>query len=211
MSTAASQDEQFWNDLYDRSDRIWSGRPNAALVRETTDLSPGHALDLGCGEGGDAVWLASRGWRVTATDISRVALARTRRHADEAGVGHLVDDEHHDLAVSFPAGEFDLVSAQFLQSPRELPRERVLRRAAAAVRPGGTLLVVGHAAGPSWATGEHQEVRFPSAREVLDSLALADQEWEELRCEEWTRAQDGPDGQPGAMTDSIVRVRRRQR
>ncbi|WP_016700288.1 class I SAM-dependent methyltransferase [Actinoalloteichus spitiensis] len=211
MSTATSQDEQFWNDLYDRSDRIWSGNPNAALVREATHLSPGHALDLGCGEGGDAIWLASRGWRVTATDISRVALARTRRYADEAGVGHLVDGEHLDLAVSFPAGEFDLVSAQFLQSPRELPRERILRRAAAAVRPGGTLLVVGHAAGPSWAPPEHQETLFPRAREVLDSLALAEDQWEEQRCEEWSRPQEGPDGQPGVMLDSIVRLRRRER
>lgn len=123
---------------------MWSGRVNPILAREASILTPGTALDLGCGEGADAIWLAQAGWRVTAIDVSTTALERAHEHATEAGVGDRIQCQHHDLAVSFPAGSFDLVSAQFLHSPIEMPRGEILRRAAAAVAPGGSLLVVGH-------------------------------------------------------------------
>lgn len=95
--------EEFWDGRYRENDRIWSGEANVALVREAADLAPGRALDLGCGEGGDAVWLARRGWRVTATDISGVALERAASHAADAGVGDRVEWQRHDFAHSFPA------------------------------------------------------------------------------------------------------------
>ena len=75
----------YWEDFYG-GERRWSGKPNAALVEEVADLEPGTALDLGCGEGGDAIWLAAQGWTVTATDISQTALDIAARHAAEAGV-----------------------------------------------------------------------------------------------------------------------------
>ncbi|MEW1748413.1 class I SAM-dependent methyltransferase [Streptomyces angustmyceticus] len=203
-------DHAFWDARYTESDRMWSGRPNAPLIRETAGLAPGTALDLGCGEGADAVWLAEHGWHVTAVDISRVALDRAARHAQEtaADAAHRIDWQWCDLASSFPAGSFDLVSAHFLHSPGDMPRDEILRKAAAAVAPGGVLLVVGHAAAPSWDPGPHPDLHFPTPDEVLAALGLPDGEWEVLRNEEHQRAMTGPDGQPGTRTDNTLKLRR---
>ncbi|MEU3773261.1 class I SAM-dependent methyltransferase [Streptomyces sp. NPDC032472] len=202
-------DREFWDSRYSESDRIWSGRPNADLVREVGGLAPGRALDLGCGEGADAVWLARRGWRVTGTDISGVALERAAAHAAEAGVADRVELRQHDLAESFPAGEFDLVSACFLHNYGDFPRARVLRTAAAAVAPGGILLVVGHG---GWATWQQEEGRpgidFPTPGEVLAQLELPEGAWEVLRAQEYVREQHSPDGRPGTRADNTVKVRR---
>ncbi|MEU2389821.1 class I SAM-dependent methyltransferase [Streptomyces sp. NPDC007369] len=202
-------DQAFWDSRYRESDRIWSGNPNAALVREVAGLAPGRALDLGCGEGADAVWLARRGWRVTGTDISEVALERAAAHAAEAGVADRVDLRRHDLTESFPAGEFDLVSACFLHNYGDFPRARVLRTAAAAVAPGGILLVVGHGGWATWQEDEtHPEIDFPTPGEVLAQLELAEGAWEVLRLEEYVREQTAPDGRAGTRADNTVKVRR---
>ena len=194
-------DEQSWDARYAESDRIWSGNPNVALVAEVADLTPGTALDLGCGEGADAIWLAARGWRVTATDISGVALRRAAEHAATAGV--TVDWQHHDLGVSFPDGMFDLVSSQFLHSLGELPREKILRQAAAAVAPGGILLIEGHLTAPF----HHEDVHLPSPDEVIASLQL-DEGWEVLVSAAHQRDQIGPDGTPIVRDDGTVKLRR---
>ncbi|WP_371477804.1 cyclopropane-fatty-acyl-phospholipid synthase family protein [Kitasatospora sp. NBC_00315] len=204
--TASGQ--EFWDARYLESERIWSGEPNAALVREVDGLAPGRALDLGCGEGGDSIWLARQGWLVTATDISQVALDRAARHAADAGVGDRVEWQRHDLGASFPAGLFELVSAHFLHSRGELPREEILRTAASAVAPGGVLLVVGHSGAPHWEQPGHGDVHLPGPEEVLAQLALADGRWEVLVCAEHERSQIGPDGKPGSRTDNTVKVRR---
>jgi SAM-dependent methyltransferase len=135
---------EFWNARYGSAARIWSGRPNHHLVVEVAELAPGEALDVGCGEGADAVWLAEHGWRVTATDISTVALERGAGHAAERGVAGRIAWEVVDvLTWEPPAAAFDLVSAQYMHLPKpEL--EPFHRRLAAAVRPAGTLLVVLH-------------------------------------------------------------------
>ncbi|WP_202965810.1 SAM-dependent methyltransferase [Agreia bicolorata] len=138
----------FWEARYRESGKTWSGRANAALVREVGGLAPGRALDLGSGEGGDALWLASRGWDVTAVDISPTALERGRSAADSAGFGDRILWVEADLATWVPDSEFDLVSAHFLHSPVELPREAILQRAAGAVAESGVLLIVGHGAFP---------------------------------------------------------------
>ncbi|PZG08443.1 FAD-dependent oxidoreductase [Nonomuraea aridisoli] len=202
--------EEFWDGRYGESERIWSGEPNVALVREAADLTPGTALDLGCGEGGDAIWLARRGWRVTAVDISRVALERAAAQAAEAGVGDRVDWQRHDLGASFPEGSYDLVSACYLHSPVDMPREKILRAAASAVAPGGVLLVVGHAGWPSWEHDhDHPDVHFPTPQEVLAALELGEGEWEVLRSEEFERAQVIPDGRRGTRDDNLLKLRRR--
>lgn len=198
--------EQAWDTRYAESDRIWSGNPNVALVAQVADLPPGRALDLGCGEGADAVWLARQGWRVTAVDISGVALARAATHAADAGV--TIDFQRRDLAAAFPDGEYDLVSAQFLHFWEDFDREKILRRAADAVAPGGILLIESHMDhGPFRHEGGHH-VRFPTPDEVIAALDL-DDSWEVLVREVHPREQDGPDGQPAVRTDSTVKLRRR--
>jgi SAM-dependent methyltransferase len=137
--------ERFWEDRYRRRGPVWSGRPNPVLVDFVGSLRPSTALDLGCGEGGDAIWLARQGWRVTAVDISSTALDRAAADAATAGDADRIDFQQHDLALTFPSGAFELVSAQYLHSPIEFPRVHVLQEAASAVTPGGLLLIVDHA------------------------------------------------------------------
>jgi len=131
-----------WNRKHAESGRLYGAEPNRFLVAEVTGLPPGRALDLACGAGRNAVWLADQGWRVTGVDYSDVALARTRELAAERGVEvDLIQADLRDYAP--PAQSFDLVVVLYLQLPAE-QRRLVLGRAAAAVAPGGTMLVVGH-------------------------------------------------------------------
>lgn len=190
--------QDHWEDFYAGGKARWSGRPNASLVEEVEGLTLGTALDLGCGQGGDAIWLATEGWTVTAADISANALEIAARHAAEAGVE--ITWERHDLAESQPAGSFDLVTASFLHSDVELPRARILRRAAEAVAPGGTLLVVGHA--PS---EEHHHGDLPSPEQVTAELAL---DWELVTCELRERQHAFRGEAPHARVDSVVRYLR---
>ncbi|CAN5740008.1 class I SAM-dependent methyltransferase [soil metagenome] len=197
---------EFWDELYGKRPQMWSGRVNVVLADEVADLEPGTALDLGSGEGGDAVWLAQRGWRVTGVDVSTVALARAEAHAAAAGLTDRITWERHDFGATFPSGSFDLVSAQFLQSPVELDRITVLRAAAAAVAPGGTLLVVSHAAAPDWS--DHHDAVFPVPAEELAELDLDPEAWTVVRCDAAEVECTGPDGQAGVRLDGVVRVRR---
>ncbi len=130
-----------WDARYgERDGTMWSGRPNGRLVVEVADLEPGTALDVGCGEGADAIWLARQGWTVTAVDVSEVAVGRARAAAEETGVE--VDWRTGDvLATPFPAGSFDLVSLQYPALPKA-SGAAALTALLDAVRPGGTLLAV---------------------------------------------------------------------
>jgi 2-polyprenyl-3-methyl-5-hydroxy-6-metoxy-1,4-benzoquinol methylase len=196
--------QEFWEQFYGEREQVWSGRPNVVLVEEVEGMTPGTALDLGCGEGADSIWLAGQGWRVTGTDISQVALDRAAAHADDAGVADHITWERHDLTRSIPTGPFDLVSAHFLHSPVDDPRDAALRAAVAAVAPGGTLLVVSHEAVP-W----HPEMEFPTAQEVLDSLAVERAKWTVERLDSRPRRATRPDGTEVDVSDSVVRLRRR--
>ncbi|MCU1481748.1 MAG: methyltransferase small [Subtercola sp.] len=201
--------EQFWNARYGESDQIWSGQPNPVLVREAARLTPTTALDLGCGEGADAIWLAGQGWQVTAVDISTTALDRGRAQADAVGVADRIDWQQHDLSETFASGSFGLVSAQFLQSPVALDRERILQNAVAAVAPNGCLVVVGHAEFPAALAEAHPEVELPSAAEVLASLRLPEGEWITEIVAEESREASGVHAGMGTLVDSVVVVRRR--
>lgn len=131
-----------WDGRYSGSEQMWSGLPNGVLVEEVGDRAAGRALDVGCGEGADAVWLARRGWEVTGLDVSAVALERARVHADDAGVdiswvvAGLVE-------AQMQPRYFDLVSVQYPALLRTVGRDAE-RALLAAVAPGGTLLVVHH-------------------------------------------------------------------
>ena len=121
---------------------MWSGRPNGRLVAEATGLRPGTALDVGCGEGADAIWLAQQGWMVTAIDVSEVAVRRGCEAAERLGV--MVEWIAGDaLRTVFDAGSFDLVSLQYPALPKAAGEE-AMRALLAAVRPGGLLLAVYH-------------------------------------------------------------------
>ena len=209
MTTENRAPQDYWDERYGESGQIWSGRPNVVLVEETSDLEPGRALDLGCGEGGDAIWLAKRGWNVTAVDVSSVALSRAAAHAEAAGVADRIEWQQHELGKSFPDGSYDLVSAQFLHSLAELPREDILRAAANAVAPGGILLIEGHLGFPSWHSESHPEVHFPKPVEVIEDLRLKEGEWEILVSREHEREHADPDGDPTTRLDCTVKVRRR--
>ncbi|WP_280430980.1 class I SAM-dependent methyltransferase [Nocardia brasiliensis] len=200
---------EFWENFYQERERVWSGNPNFLLVREITGVPAGTALDLGCAEGADAIWLAQQGWQVTGVDVSETALGRARAHAAELGVTGITWQQV-DLAHSFPAGTFDLVSAQYLHSPvaQADERERILSRAADAVAPGGLLLIVGHAHWPSWVTEPPADIHFPTTAEVLAALRLDPAAWTVERDDLAERDQPSPEGVPGTRQDNVLLIRR---
>lgn len=190
-----------WDALYADRPTIWSGEPNAQLVAEASDLSPGTALDVGCGEGADAVWLARRGWDVTAVDISSVALERARVHAASADCE--IAFVHADLVTAPPRPEaYDLVSAQFFQLT-DPPRNEAIRGLGAAVRPGGHLLVVGH--DPHGHTGGGHPERLFTTDEITALFSPAD--WTVVTAE--TRARTAMHhGELTDLVDGVVLLRR---
>ncbi|MDT3438949.1 MULTISPECIES: bifunctional 2-polyprenyl-6-hydroxyphenol methylase/3-demethylubiquinol 3-O-methyltransferase UbiG [unclassified Pseudofrankia] len=196
-----------WDGRYTDREQLWSGQPNGALVAEATGLTPGRALDVGCGEGADAVWLANRGWDVTALDVSGVALARAAGHARDAGVA--VRWVHAELAqAGLTPASFDLVSAQYpalLRTP-DAAAERALL---AAVAPGGVLLLVHHA---GMDTHQVRDDGFDPADYVWPSTvaALLNDDWKVERDEQRPRV--APEGGAGAhhTDDLVLRARRRR-
>lgn len=198
-------DEDFWNTRYRESERIWSGAPNVQLVAEATGLRAGDALDAGCGEGADALWLAGRGWTVTAVDFAQVALDKGEAEGLGQGLGERITWICEDLVAWKPAAEFSLVSAQFFHLP-PTSRESALRNLAGAVVTGGSLLVVGHGrsdlAMPSGRL-RHAEVLF-DPRDIEEILEPTD--WHIAVSESRRRTVDGPDGEPFTHTDTVVRA-----
>lgn len=206
----AGDPQEFWDSVYGNAGERWSGRVNSHLTELAATLEPGRALDLGCGQGGDAIWLAQHGWQVVAADVASGALQRADDRARELHVDNAIDFQRHDLGESFPAGMFDLVSAHYLHSPVRLHRPQILRRAADAVAPDGILLIVDHgsAAPWSWDIPEH---RFLAPDEVLESLGLAEEQWDRLRRDIVEKQATGPGGQVATVTDHVIAVRRRRR
>lgn len=198
----------YWEEHYGAREGIWSGQVNVQLAAVVGDRPSGRALDLGCGEGGDAVWLAERGWDVVAVDVSDTALARAAGEANARGVLDRIDFQQHDLSDSFPAGTYDLVSAQFLHSTVRLERPAILRKAAAAVALGGLLVIVDHAAPPPNSTKVPDDHPFPSAAEVLAELNLPAAEWDRERVEVVERDGLAPDGQTFTWRDNLMVLRR---
>jgi SAM-dependent methyltransferase len=193
-----------WDARYAEADQVWSGNPNGALVTEVAGLPPGRALDVGCGEGADAVWLAQRGWDVTALDVSQVALDRAALHARQAGVR--VQWVRSGLVeASLAPRAFDLVSAQY-PALRRTPTAEAERALLAAVSPGGLLLVVHHAD----IDADHARERgFDPADYVQppDVAALLDDDWQLEVDETRPRTVEAGAG-AGHSLDQVLRARR---
>ncbi len=200
-------DEAFWEDRYRSKAAIWSGQPNAQLVADIADLQPGTALDVGAGEGADAIWLAQRGWRVVAVDISSVALDRGRRQAEELGLADQIGWVHLDVtAAALPPGPFDLVSAQFVHFPPE-HRGAVYTALADAVAPGGTLMIVGHH--PSDLDAGIDRPRWPELFFTADELTGAlGRNWTVIAADARRRQVNGSDGAPVTICDAVLVARR---
>ena len=144
--TAIMFTQEFWDARYRSADTIWSGNPNPHLVAQVADLSPGTALDVGSGEGADAIWLAAHGLAGHRGRRLDGGVGPCRGTSADVGaeVANRITWQQADILSWDPAPrQFDLVSAQFMHLPRTA-REALHRRLAAAVRPGGTLLIVGH-------------------------------------------------------------------
>lgn len=212
-ATRVSGEEDDWDHRYSGPERAWSGNPNGTLVHEVTDLPPGRALDVGAGEGADAMWLADHGWKVTATDISGAAIARIRAEVEHRRLP--VELLHRDANDPDPFGArtFDLVSLQY-GSFKRTPDQRGLHSLLDAVAPGGTLLVVHHDLAPlggpfdvATETRMFDPEAFVGVEEIAAALDAAPETWRVEAHETRLRP-------PGAAThhvnDVVLRATRRE-
>lgn len=219
MSSMHQHDEaqdplDFWDARYLSTSRVWSGNVNSTLESALVQITPGDgaatALDLGSGEGGDVLWLAQHGWDATGVELSPVAVERARQRASELGLDNRAHFVAHDLTTWEPGPDssYDLVTASFFQSPVRLERGAILRAAAGRIAPGGHLVILSHAAPPSWhAGGDSGPKHFFSPEDELALLELDPARWDVLRCEVVLREATGPEGQKEMLKDTIVVVR----
>ncbi len=173
-----------------------------------SDLPAGDALDLGCGGGGDALWLAGRGWRVTALDVSAVATARLTELARARDLGDRITAEQHDARASLPGLRLDLVTAHYFHAPYDMDRTTILRSAAHLLRPGGRLLVVDHGSTAPWSWNQDPDARYPTPEEVAAPMRLAHREWTVERADSPRRVATGPDGSTAEVVDHVLLIRR---
>jgi SAM-dependent methyltransferase len=199
-------DASAWDERYAAADQVWSTTPNQFVESALADLAPGDALDLACGEGRNARWLARRGWRVTALDFSSVAVDRGRRQAGDLEIDWRVGDV---LTADLP--EVDLVVLAYLQLPPD-ERSLAVRRAWAALRPGGTFFLVAHdSTNLTDGTGGPQDPAvLYTAEDVLADLTPGDTEV--ARAERVARRVTSDDGHGGTVDrtawDAVVQLRR---
>ncbi len=197
-------DSRRWDERYAGAEFEWTTQPNQCVIAELAGLPPGRALDLAAGEGRNSVWLAERGWRVTAVDFSRVGLDKGRKLAAARGVGEArIEWVLADLNDYEPdQGSFDLAVATYFQVGAEL-RAAVLARAAAALAPGGTLLVVGYdLANLTEGVGGPQ---YPEVLYTPESITAEVSALRVLRADRVHRAVER-DGASGTAIDTVVRA-----
>ncbi len=204
MNQTETSRAEFWDARYRAHEAPWDPEPNPILEAEAAGLVPGKALEVGCGEGSDAVWLARRGWQVVAVDLSQVALDRGREAAPDASVEWRQADI---LNWEPPKEAFDLVAAHFLHfSPADRPV--VFGRLARAVRPGGRLLYVTHHPLDLQTT-----LRRPPTPDVLHSAEdvaalLEPKKWEILAQDARPRLVKDSEGNPVTAHDAVLSARR---
>lgn len=204
--TPKADNAEVWDAMYSSRPKVWSGQPNAQLIAEASGLAPGSALDLGCGEGADAIWLAQHGWRVTGVDVSAVALERAAVHAADAACR--IEWIRQDLVDWIPEQEYDLVSAQFLHSD-VMAWQDALRPAVTAVRTGGTLLIVGHHPDGLPPGGRHHSPdKFFTAEQAAYELGIGSPGWKVETMDSRERSAKGPDGSQITVADAVLRATR---
>lgn len=199
-----------WEQRYQERDAVWSGKVNATMADAVGALAPGRALDVGCGEGGDALWLAQRGWHVLGVDISPTAVGRASKQAEVEHLDPLASFKAVDILTWEPAEPFDLVVSSFLHSAAQFPRPRMLTRMATWVAHKGRLVVVSHAEPPPWspALQAHRHQHVPPEVEWTQ-LGLGDS-WELERIDTVLREVQGPDGQAATLKDGLIVAKRLQ-
>lgn len=201
---------KYWEDRYAESELAWSGKPNSVLVTEARKLSPGRAIDIGSGEGADALWLAMQGWQVTGIDFasSGLAKARARAEATDRDAAARIDWQRRDVTEWAPAPRsFDLVSAQFMHMP-EPTRSALFRSLAAAVAPGGALLIVGHDADDFAENSDHRAHLVEKMFTVDNALAAINDEGLSVKIAESRRREAPVPGGTDFHHDIVVMARR---
>jgi SAM-dependent methyltransferase len=190
-----------WDKRYAAVENLWAAKPNRFLVAEVAELEPGRALDLACGEGQNAIWLATLGWDVTGVDYSEVAISKARARAERDGVR--ADFVCADLVTYAPepAG-FELVLILYLHIPAE-ERGPVVRRAATALAPGGTFVLVGHDS-----TNLTEGVGGPSDPSILFTPDEIAAELPDLEIQKAERVLRDVAGEERDAIDALVRARR---
>lgn len=200
-----------WDHRY-AGDQMWSGNPNGTLVNEISGLAPGRALDVGAGEGGDAMWLAEQDWRVTASDISQRALDRVTVAAERRGLHIACHRADANALGAFPAAAFDLVTAHYASIPRT-PDGRGVHNILNAVAPGGTLLVVSHdlqAMHDATDSHDHRQLFDPDAYLRVDDFAsvlAGSPDWK-IEIEEKRPRPPGAASASHHVDDIVLRARR---
>jgi SAM-dependent methyltransferase len=199
---------QHWQQAHrNRPGAIDGSAPHPYLARETSRLVPGTALDAGCGDGAEAIWLASHGWQVTGADIAPDALARAAERAANSEVSERVQWVEADLTVWDPGTRFDLVTTHYAHPA--MPQLAFYDRISAWVAPGGTLLIVGHLH-TSEAVGHlHHPPAEASVTLAEITAGLDSSRWEITIAEEQLRTVTGPGGQAIPLHDVVVRATRR--
>lgn len=194
--------QRHWHDTRRHASR--ADPPNPHLVRETDALTPGTALDAGCGEGAEALWLASLGWQVTAVDIAAQALADAAERAAKQGVVDQVHWVEADLTAWEPDQHFDLVTTHYAHPT--VPQLAFYQRISDWVAPGGTLLIVGHL--PEHGDHAHHPPAEATATLADITAGLDRSRWNVITAEEHQRVVDVPDGPAVALHDVVVRAQR---
>jgi SAM-dependent methyltransferase len=200
---------EFWDERYRSSPTLWSGHVNAVVMTETESLSPGTALDVGCGEGGDALWLAERGWRVEGVDVSQVALDRAARRSAESAPeieGRLTWTKRDLMTWRPPKAAYDLVTVSFMHLPGG-DRTAVYAAMADAVAEGGTFLVGAHSPLDIGVVPRPHDPDLYFTGEQLAS-GLDPGRWEIVTCETRPRPGKHPDGHDVTLHDTVLRARR---
>ena len=202
----SDETQAFWDEMYRGRGRPRHSEPHPYLREALESATPGRALELGCGDGVNAVWLASHGWTVTAVDISSVALDAAAKRAERAGVSSRITWQHDDLSDWTTEETFDLITALYLHTPLELNCASVLASVAAQARKDGTVLCVGHYTLPPWAWDPDHTDGLLSASQLAIAVGFHGPEWRTVLANEVPRSVTDHDGRASTVLDAVLHV-----